>query len=164
MLDQPISQEGRTVPDNPSIQAMLRDRGELYSSLDLAVKMNPDLMGHFYEMMKIARLEGDQARRPGVVLGPRVRELVTIALLASLRAADGLRIHIKRVLDAGADPQEVFEALEPCLVTVGAPAFLAGVEALADVLREAATADSVGSPGESAEGNDGSGSTPTSAR
>lgn len=127
--------------DNPSIEALRRDRGELYSSLSLAVEMNPDLMGHFYEVMKVARLEGDQATRQGVLLGPRIRELVTIALLASLRSDDGLRIHIKRVLDAGADPHEVFEALEPCLVTVGAPAFLAGVEALADVLRQALSID-----------------------
>ncbi|MBI5949995.1 MAG: carboxymuconolactone decarboxylase family protein [Chloroflexi bacterium] len=125
--------------DNPSIQALLRDRGQLYSSLGLAVEMDPELMGHFYEIMKIARLEGDQAARPGVVLGPTIREFITIALLASLRSADGLRLHIKRVLDAGATPQEVFEALEPCLVTVGAPAFLAGVEALAAVLQEAST-------------------------
>lgn len=131
------------MPDSNQAHPMRRDRGKLYPAMDLAVTLAPELMAHFYEVMKIARLEGDREAAPDVALGPKWRELVTVAILATLRSSDGLRMHIKRALDLGATPNEIVETVEPCLVTTGAPSFLAALGALYEVLAERGEIDAV---------------------
>jgi alkylhydroperoxidase/carboxymuconolactone decarboxylase family protein YurZ len=114
--------------------AIRRDRGALSPSMEAAVTYSPEIMEHFYEVMRIARREGTGAL-PDAQLDAKWRELITVAILTSIPSESGLRLHIGKALDLGATPKEVAETLEPCLVTLGAPAFLAGMAALHEVLK-----------------------------
>jgi alkylhydroperoxidase/carboxymuconolactone decarboxylase family protein YurZ len=118
----------------PDPNEIRQDRETLSPAMDEAFRRSPEMMAHFYQVMKHARLEGNGPHIERALLGPKWRELITVALLAGIRSADGLRLHIGKAMDLGATPDEVAESLEPCLVTMGAPSYLAGMAALREVM------------------------------
>ncbi len=68
-----------------------------------------------------------------------MREFVAIALLC-FRGGEraGLVAHMRRAIQFGATPAELFEVLEACVVPGGAPTFHRGLGALMEVVGPAA--------------------------
>jgi 4-carboxymuconolactone decarboxylase len=61
-------------------------------------------------------------------LEPRLRSLITIAMLVGLRQPDEMRNHIKGALRNGCTPDEIRETLLHSAAYLGVPAALAGLE------------------------------------
>lgn len=61
-------------------------------------------------------------------LEPRLRSLITIAMLVGLRQPDELRIHIKGAVRNGCTHEEIRETLLHSAIYLGVPAALAGLE------------------------------------
>lgn len=126
-------------PDEQSVQRLIdqmrADRGYLYPEVEMAVRMDPRFMAAYKELFDQVFLyhEEDEGR---AALSGRHRELIVVALLAQRGRLDHVVVHIRRAMELGASAQEVLEALETTLAPAGLPAFLTGLEALAQVLGE----------------------------
>ena len=72
-------------------------------------------------------------------LEPRLRSLITIAMLVGLRQPDELRTHIKGAVRNGCTPDEIRETLFHSAAYLGVPAALAGLE----IARQVLSSDSV---------------------
>lgn len=72
--------------------------------------------------------------RPG--LEPRIRSLVTIALLAAAGREEELKLHVRATANTGATPDEIKEALFHVAVYAGVPAANTAFRIANEVLRE----------------------------
>jgi 4-carboxymuconolactone decarboxylase len=61
-------------------------------------------------------------------LEPRLRSLITIAMLIGLRQPDELRTHIRGAIRNGCTPEEIRETLLHSAIYLGVPAALASLE------------------------------------
>jgi 4-carboxymuconolactone decarboxylase len=68
------------------------------------------------------------------VLSPRLKELLTVVILTTLKAPeDSIKHHIRAAIAAGATQEEVLEAIELIVTPAGLPIFEHGLMAWADV-------------------------------
>ncbi|MXV07774.1 carboxymuconolactone decarboxylase family protein [Xanthomonas sp. LMG 9002] len=75
--------------------------------------------------------------RPGTALELKTRELVTVAVLASLGHAEPqLRVHLRAALAAGASRAEIFAVLDQLYAYVGFPTALNALAVAREVLGE----------------------------
>ena len=109
------------------ITKMKAARGYMYPEWEFAARQDPDFVAAYERLYELSLGEGRHV--PG-----KVREFVAIALLCfrgSERA--GLVAHMRRAIQLGATPAELFEVLEACVVPGGAPTFHRGLGALMEV-------------------------------
>jgi alkylhydroperoxidase/carboxymuconolactone decarboxylase family protein YurZ len=78
---------------------------------------------------------GDGSEDP-CVLSPKVRELIGIGILAGQRDWERLPHHLRRVLELGATPREILDALQTSAAITGGPAMRMGIELLVPLLAE----------------------------
>lgn len=91
--------------------------------------LDPAFVDAFEQMADVPRRSGR--------LDPKTRAFVGLAVDANVTHLDpdGVRLHVREALSAGASPAEVMEVLE-CAATVSVHAMNVGVPLLAEVLRE----------------------------
>jgi 4-carboxymuconolactone decarboxylase len=77
---------------------------------------------------------GEVWTRPG--LEPRMRSLVTIAVLAALGREEELKLHVRATANTGASPEEIEEALFHVAVYAGVPAANTAFRIANQTLRE----------------------------
>lgn len=73
--------------------------------------------------------------REGSVLPRKTKELIIMVVSASKSSQEGVRLHMKRALLAGASPKEVLEALQAAAIPGGLPIMWTGAEVLAEELK-----------------------------
>lgn len=69
-------------------------------------------------------------------LEPRIRSLITIALLAAAGREEELKLHIRAIANTGATPEEIREALFHVAVYAGVPAANTAFRIANEILRE----------------------------
>ncbi|MBI5950007.1 MAG: carboxymuconolactone decarboxylase family protein [Chloroflexi bacterium] len=107
------------------VARMRSRRGFSVESLEMAANLDPEFMAIYDAFSDAAR----GYSRP-TSLPPKTRELVLVAMLASLGNEEGTRVHIAAALKAAATQDEILDVLKLCCLTAGAPAFLMGCRAL----------------------------------
>ena len=100
--------------------------------LERAVEMDPEFVEAYNRLYELSLGEGRH-------VSAKVREFVAIALLC-FRGSErpGLVAHMRRAMEFGATPGELFEVLEACVVPGGAPTFHRGLGALMEVVGQSA--------------------------
>ncbi|MDN5927592.1 MAG: carboxymuconolactone decarboxylase family protein [Hyphomicrobiales bacterium] len=90
---------------------------------------------HDFAVLKAANNLVNAAYLDKRTLDPKVKELLFVTSLASMRATKGhIQAHIRVGLDLGLTPQEILEALEIVLPEAGVVAFQSAFEAWAEVV------------------------------
>ena len=109
------------MPDNREQQAealiakMKAARGYMYPEWEFAARQDPEFVEAYNRLYELSLGEGQH-------VSAKVREFVAIALLC-FRGGEraGLVAHMRRAIQFGATPAELFEVLEACVVPGGAP-------------------------------------------
>ena len=122
------------MPDNREQQAealiakMKAARGYMYPEWEFAARQDPEFVEAYNRLYELSLGEGQH-------VSAKVREFVAIALLC-FRGGEraGLVAHMRRAIQFGATPAELFEVLEACVVPGGAPTFHRGLGALMEVV------------------------------
>ena len=128
-----MSETNREQQAEALIAKMKAARGYMYPEWEFAARQDPEFVSAYNRLYELSLSEGRHV--PG-----KVREFVAIALLCfrgSERA--GLVAHMRRAMQLGATPAELFEVLEACVVPGGAPTFHRGLGALMEVVRPPAS-------------------------
>jgi len=114
------------------IARMKEARGYIYPEWELAARQDPEFVEAYNRIYELGLGEGRH-------VSAKVREFVAIALLC-FRGGEraGLVAHMRRAMQFGATPSELFEVLEACVVPGGAPTFHRGLGALMEVVGPAA--------------------------
>lgn len=106
---------------DPTYEAGLKVRrrvlGDAY--VDRALNNATGFDREFQEMIT-RHAWGDVWTRPG--LEPRLRSLITIAILAALGSDDELKLHVHATRNTGATPDEIKETLMQVAIYAGVPA------------------------------------------
>jgi len=110
------------------IAKMKAARGYMYPEWEFAARQDPEFVAAYNHLYELGLGEGQH-------VSAKVREFVAIALLC-FRGAEqsGLVAHMRRAIQFGATPAELFEVLESCVIPGGAPTFHRGLTALMEVL------------------------------
>jgi len=110
------------------IARMKAARGYMYPEWEFAARQDPQFVESYNRLYELSLGEGRH-------VSAKVREFVAIALLC-FRGGErgGLVAHMKRAIQFGATPAELFEVLEACVVPGGAPTFHRGLGALMEVV------------------------------
>lgn len=124
----PSSDDERRKRGEALIERMKAARGYIYPEWEFAAGQDPDFVETYNRIY-------EQGLGEGRHVTAKVREFVAIALLC-FRGGErgGLVAHMKRAIQLGATPAELFEVLEACVVPGGAPTFHRGLEALMEVV------------------------------
>lgn len=123
-----MSDQGRTQRADALIARMKEARGYIYPEWEFAARQDPDFVETYNRIY-------EQGLGEGRHVSAKVREFVAIALLC-FRGSErpGLVAHMRRAMEFGATPGELFEVLEACVVPGGAPTFHRGLGALMEVV------------------------------
>jgi len=107
---------------------MKKARGYMYPEWEFAARQDPEFVEAYNRLYEQSLGEGQH-------VSAKVREFVAIALLC-FRGSErpGLVAHMRRAMEFGATPGELFEVLEACVVPGGAPTFHRGLGALMEVV------------------------------
>ena len=110
------------------IAKMKAARGYMYPEWEFAARQDPEFVEAYNRLYELSLGEGQH-------VSAKVREFVAIALLC-FRGGEraGLVAHMRRAIQFGATPAELFEVLEACVVPGGAPTFHRGLGALMEVV------------------------------
>ena len=110
------------------IARMKKARGYMYPEWEFAARQDPEFVEAYNRLYEQSLGEGQH-------VAAKVREFVAIALLC-FRGSErpGLVAHMRRAMEFGATPGELFEVLEACVVPGGAPTFHRGLGALMEVV------------------------------
>ena len=110
------------------IARMKKARGYMYPEWEFAARQDPEFVEAYNRLYEQSLGEGQH-------VSAKVREFVAIALLC-FRGSErpGLVAHMRRAMEFGATPGELFEVLEACVVPGGAPTFHRGLGALMEVV------------------------------
>ena len=122
-----MSEQERAQRAEALIARMKEARGYIYPEWELAARRDPDFVETYNRIY-------EQGLGEGRHVSAKVREFVAIALLC-FRGGEraGLVAHMRRAIQFGATPAELFEVLEACVVPGGAPTFHRGLGALMEV-------------------------------
>jgi alkylhydroperoxidase/carboxymuconolactone decarboxylase family protein YurZ len=111
------------------IEEMRARRGYLYPELELAIRLDPEFMRAYDDLVgRVFLYDGVDAS--GAALSPKYREIIAAALLAGRGRRDHVLVHARNAMRHGASERELLEAFEVALGPSGLPAFLTGLEAL----------------------------------
>ncbi|HME93914.1 MAG TPA: carboxymuconolactone decarboxylase family protein [Methylomirabilota bacterium] len=110
------------------IARMKKARGYMYPEWEFAARQDPEFVEAYNRLYEQSLGEGQH-------VSAKVRGFVAIALLC-FRGSErpGLVAHMRRAMEFGATPGELFEVLEACVVPGGAPTFHRGLGALMEVV------------------------------
>jgi alkylhydroperoxidase/carboxymuconolactone decarboxylase family protein YurZ len=110
------------------IARMKKARGYMYPEWEFAARQDPEFVEAYNRLY-------EQSLGDGPHVSAKVREFVAIALLC-FRGSErpGLVANMRRAMQFGATPGELFEVLEACVVPGGAPTFHRGLGALMEVV------------------------------
>ena len=110
------------------IAKMKKARGYMYPEWEFAARQDPQFVEAYNRLYELSLGDGQH-------VSGKVREFVAIALLC-FRGSErpGLVAHMRRAMEFGATPGELFEVLEACVVPGGAPTFHRGLGALMEVV------------------------------
>lgn len=98
------------------------------ASLDALKKEKPEIVEAFLNMVK--------SIRENVVFDEKTGQLHVISILTALQAYDGVAVHTKAALLAGATRDEVVSSIACCLSTCGVGPTMKAMESAATVLNE----------------------------
>ena len=127
-----MTDANREQPAEALIAKMKASRGYMYPEWEFAARQDPEFVEAYNRLYELSLGEGRH-------VSAKVREFVAIALLC-FRGGEraGLVAHMRRAIQFGATPAELFEVLEACVVPGGAPTFHRGLGALMEVVGLAA--------------------------
>jgi alkylhydroperoxidase/carboxymuconolactone decarboxylase family protein YurZ len=104
---------------------MRRQRnGKLHPVFEYLSAIDPEFL-EAYNQLAVLNFNYAEAAE-GRILDAKVKELIAIALLASVRG-NTTRQHIRRALDLGATKREIIEALAMAMHITGAPSLEFGL-------------------------------------
>src|SRR5882724_5356578 len=123
MAEQSTSQRAEAL-----IAKMKAARGYIYPEWEFAARQDPEFVETYNRIYELGLGDGKH-------VSAKVREFVAIALLA-FRGSEksALVAHMRRAIGFGATREELFEVLESCVVSGGAPTFHRGLNALLDIV------------------------------
>lgn len=113
----------------------------LQNLVDRLKNASPGVMTGFDQLHR-------QAVGPGA-LAPKVKQLIALAIAIALRCDGCVTYHVKDALSAGANRNEILEAIGTAILMGGAPCVVYGAEALEAVrqFESASREDSRNAPG-----------------
>ena len=93
------------------------------------------MKAQFPELISAVESVGEAARRAGP-LDERTVHLVQLAAAAAVRSEGAVHSHVRRLIKAGASPEEIRHALVALTSTIGFPNVTAAMSWAEDVLNE----------------------------
>jgi AhpD family alkylhydroperoxidase len=82
-----------------------RERGHLHPSREIIYKRDPKYLELYHELFT-------HVIKKNSALPLKVKEMIILSINAVNNYEEGLRVHIKAAMDAGASADEIFEAIE----------------------------------------------------
>ncbi len=105
-----------------------RERGYLHPSREILCKRDP----HYLEVYHLLFTHVMKKNRR---LPLKVKEMIIVAINAATNYEEGLRVHIRAALEAGAREDEVFEAIEAASLPAGIHAITFSLPVFAEVCK-----------------------------
>ena len=113
------------------IEKMKQERGgKLWPAFEYVARLDPDFLEGYNAATRQVFNYGAAAEDRAV--DAKVKELIAIALLASVRGST-TGSHIRKCYELGATRREVLESLEVAYQVTGAPAFEFGVQCMMEI-------------------------------
>lgn len=118
------------------IEQIRRQRGRDVPEWTWLSQIDPEYMDAYNRIIQKAfGYYADREDYPDT-LSAKMKELISIAVLAGQRDVDLLRAHLKRAMDLGATDHEILEALQTSMALTGGPALYLGLGLLTKLHKE----------------------------
>ena len=91
------------------------------------------LMTHFNQVMNNHQELGKALRKAGPI-DEKSSQLIQLAAAAAIRAEGGVHSHVKRALNLGATPEEIYHAIILLTSTIGFPSAAAALSWARDII------------------------------
>jgi AhpD family alkylhydroperoxidase len=94
------------------LEKVRRERGYLHPSREILCERDPHYLEIYHQLFTHVMIEETN-------LPLKVKEMIIAAVNAATNYEEGLRVHIRAALEAGATEDEVFEAIETASLPAG---------------------------------------------
>jgi alkylhydroperoxidase/carboxymuconolactone decarboxylase family protein YurZ len=111
------------------LEKVRRERGYLHPSREILCQRDPHYLEVYHHLFTHVMKRN---RR----LPLKVKEMIIAAINATTNYEEGLRVHIRAALEAGAKEDEVFEAIEVASLPAGIHTITFSMPIFAEVCRE----------------------------
>jgi len=122
------------------IEYMRSKRGFVSRGQMMAAKMDWKYAASYDELVTRAQLFTDDLQKDARVDRP-TRELIILAAAATRLFQEGVRLHIDVALRLGVSPETIADAMQPLIITSGAPSFFLVMNELDRALEAAGSSD-----------------------
>lgn len=94
------------------LEKVRRERGYIHPSREVIYKYDPHYLEIYHQIFTHVMKERN-------ALPVKIKEMIIVAINASTNYEEGLWVHIKAALDAGASEEEIYEAIETASLPSG---------------------------------------------
>lgn len=111
------------------LEKVRRERGYLHPSREILCQRDPHYLEVYHHLFTHVMIRNSR-------LPLKVKEMIIAAINAATNYEEGLRVHIRAALEAGAKEDEVFEAIEVASLPAGIHTITFSMPIFAEVCRE----------------------------
>jgi len=111
------------------LEKVKKERGYIHPSREVLCERDPKYLEIYHQFFTHVMKERDG-------LSLRVKELMVVGINAAQQFEEGLRVHMRAALEAGAKEEEVFEAIEVASLPAGIHTITFSLPIFAEVCKE----------------------------
>jgi alkylhydroperoxidase/carboxymuconolactone decarboxylase family protein YurZ len=111
------------------LEKVKKERGYIHPSRRILSEKDPDYLEIYHRLFTHVMKDREQ-------LPLKVKEMIIAAVNAATNYEEGLRVHIRAALEAGAKEEEVFEAIEVASLPAGIHTITYSMPIFAEVCKE----------------------------
>jgi alkylhydroperoxidase/carboxymuconolactone decarboxylase family protein YurZ len=111
------------------LEKVKRERGYIHPSREILCERDPHYLEIYHDLFSHVMKERS-------FLTLKVKEMIITAINAATNYEEGLRVHIRAALEAGATEDEVFEAIETASLPAGIHTLTYSLPIFAEVCKE----------------------------
>ena len=111
------------------LETVRRERGYVHVSREILCERDPDYLNLYHRLYVHVMKEKKS-------LPPKIKEMILVAINAATNYAEGVKVHTRGALEAGAKEEEIFEAIEAASLPAGIHAISFSLPIFAEVCKE----------------------------
>ena len=111
------------------LEKVRQERGYLHPSREILCERDPQYLEIYHQLFTHVMKEENN-------LPLKVKEMIIAAINAASNYEEGLRVHIRAALEAGAKEEEVFEAIETASLPAGIHTITSSMPIFAEVCKD----------------------------
>ena len=111
------------------LEKVKRERGYIHPSREVLCDLDPHYLEIYHDLFTHVMKERN-------FLPLKIKEMIIAAINAATNYEEGLRVHVRAALEAGASEDEVFEAIEAASLPAGIHTLTYSLPIFAEVCKE----------------------------